>query len=454
MGGRLKYFVHEKGKNNTRSMGSFSVKRRSQTGIYSKTSFYRNSANKCQCSKRSYFTVGGRKIVAKGAIEPVPPGEMKTGFYSTFFCSPKENGRFETNHKSETSEQVSKETAFQNGLSKQSHKPSTTRRLGNFNRSGRCLSTYTHPCKIQKIPTFLYTRKSLPIHQSLFRSNSSTKDIYEDSVGNCGTFKTAKCPSSSISRRLVFNKPVEKVTTDRQRESTQSSCQTRSYDQVGKISISSKSKSNIHRGSFSVGQRNCLSNIRKNSENRTSNFSDNPGTNSTQFPSPSGFNGFMHRADPECSVIYETDTTPSSAFLETSNKGSPSKSPNNSTSVGSLEMVAKSRERETILPRSQFKISYYRCLQARVRRSTRKSHLSGDVVQRRTKVTHKPSGTQSSSFVTPEISASLKRSQGTSSVRQHNGCSIPEQTGRYQISPVVSTDMESIATSNQKTMLR
>ena len=162
---------------------------------------------------------------------------------------------------------------------------------------------------------------------------------------------------------------------------------------------------------FSVGQRNCLSNIRQNSENRTRNFSDNPGTNSTQFPSPSGFNGFMHRADSECSVIYETDTTPSSAVLETSYKGSPSKSPNNSTSVGSLEMVAKSRESvesETILPRSKFKNSYYRCLQARVRRSPRKSHLSGYVVQRRTKVTHKSSGTESSSFVTPEISAHLK----------------------------------------------
>ena len=141
-------------------MGSFSVKRSSQTGIHSKTSFYRSSANKFQYSKRSYFTVGGRKIVAKRCNRTCPSRRNKNRFLFNIFCSPKENGRLETNHKSETSEQVSKETAFQNGTSKQSHKPSTTKRLGNFNRSDRCLSTYTQPCKMQKIPTFYIQGKA------------------------------------------------------------------------------------------------------------------------------------------------------------------------------------------------------------------------------------------------------------------------------------------------------
>ena len=50
----------------------------------------------------------------------MPPGEMETG-YIQHFCSLKENRRLETNYKS-TSGQVSNKMAFQDGLSKQSHK--------------------------------------------------------------------------------------------------------------------------------------------------------------------------------------------------------------------------------------------------------------------------------------------------------------------------------------------
>ena len=135
-----------------------------------------------------------------------------------------------------------------------------------------------------------------------------------------------------------------------------------------------------------------MSNIRKNSENRTSNFSCNSRTNSTQFSSSSGSNGFLHRTDTKCSVIHETDTTSPTAFLETCNRRTSSKSSNNTTPVRLFKMVEKQRKsvaREAILPRSQLKNSNNRCLQARLRRSPRKSHLSGYMVQRRAKVAHK-----------------------------------------------------------------
>ena len=408
------------GKNNTRSVGSFSIKRRSKIRLHDKASILRSKTNKCHCTKRSYFTVGGRKIVTKRCNRTCLSSRNGNRFLLNIFCSSKENRRLETNHKSKTSEQVSKEIAFQNGLSKQGHKSSTTRRLGNFNRSVRCLSAYTNTCEIQKVSPLLDTGKSLPVHLSLFRSNASPEDFYKGSVGNCSTPEIAKCPSSSISRRLVHNKSVKKLASVRQRESAQSTCQTRSYDRVRKISSSSKSKSNLHRGSFSDGQRNCMSNIRKNSENRTSNFSRNSTTNSTQYPSSSGANGVLHRTDTKCSVIHEADTTSFTALLETCNRRTSSKSSSNTTPVRSSKMVEKQRKsvtREAILPRSQLKNSDNRCLQARLRRSPRKSHLSGYMVQRRAKVAHKSPGTESSSFVTPEISASLKGSHCISSIR-------------------------------------
>ena len=449
----LKIFCSRMGKNNARSVDFVGLKRRSKIRFHDKTSIFGSTTNKCQCSKRIHFTVGGRKIVTKGCNRTCAASGNANRFLLHIFRGPKENGRLKTDHKFKTSEQVSKEAALQNGLSEQGHKLSTTRRLGNFDRFGRCLSTHSNSCEIQKVSTLLHKRKSVPIHMSLLRSNTSTKDIYQNSDSNCSTFETAKCPTSSLSRRLVHNKSVEEVASVRQRKSAQSSCQTRSYDQARKISTSPKSKSSVHRGSISVGQGNRMSNIRENSKNSASNIAGDTGINSSQFSSSSGLNGFMHRAYSKCSVIHETDTTPSFAFLETCNKRYAGKSTNNAAFIRPHEVVEKQRKsvtREAILPRGKFENSDNRCLQARLWRSPRKSHLSGYLVQRRQKVAYKPSRTESGSLVSTEISASPERSLCSSTVRQHNGCSIPESSRRHKISSVMSVDMEPITTSNKE----
>ena len=441
------------GENNTRSVDSLSLKRRSQVRFYDKTSILRSKTYECQCTKGSHFTVGGRKIITKRCNRTCASSRNGNRFLLNIFRSPKENRRLEANHKSKTSEQVSKETAFQDGLSKQSHKSSTTRRLGNISRSSRCLPTHTNSYKVQKISPLLRTGKSIPIYVPLFRSHLGSKSFYQDGVSNCSTPQIAKCPSSRISGRLVRNKSVEKIATARQRKSAQSSCQTRSCDQARKISFSPKSKSNLYRGSFSVGQRNSMPNIRENSENRKSNSSCNSRTDSLHFSPSSGFNGFMHRTGSQCEVIHETNTASSPALLEACNRRTSSKSSNNPVSVGSFEMVGKQRksiEREAILPRSQFKNFDNRCLQARLRRSPRKSHLSGHLVQRRTEDAHKSSGIESRSLVVPEISSTLKRSLCSSSVRQHYRGPIPESARRNKISTAMSVNMESFATSNKE----
>ena len=452
VGGRLRFFVQEWEKNNTRSVDSVGLKR-SKIRFHDKTSIFGSTTNKCQCSKRIHFIVGGRKIVTKGCNRTCAASGNANRFLLHIFRSPKDNERLKTDHKFKTSEQVSKEAALQNGLSEQGHKLSTTRRLGNFDRFGRCLSTHSNSCEIQKVSTLLHKRKSVPIHMSLLRSNTSTKDIYQNSDSNCSTFETAKCPTSSLSRRLVHNKSVEEVASVRQRKSAQSSCQTRSYDQARKISTSPKSKSSVHRGSISVGQGNRMSNIRENSENSASNIAGDTVINSSQFSSSSGLNGFMHRAYSKCSVIHETDTTPSFAFLETCNKRYAGKSTNNAAFIRPHEVVEKQRKsvtREAILPRGKFENSDNRCLQARLWRSPRKSHLSGHLVKRRQKVAYKPSRTENGSLVSTEISVSPERSLCSSTVRQHNGCSIPESSRRHKISSLMSVDMEPITTSNKE----
>ena len=211
--------------------------------------------------------------------------------------------------------------------------------VGNISRSSRCLPTYTDSYKVQNFFLLLRIGKSILIHMSLFWPHLGSKRFYQNGVSNCSTPQIAKCPSSCISGLLVLNKSVEKIATARQRKSAQSPCQTRSCYQARNISLSPKSKSNLYRGSFSVGQRNSMHNIRENSENRKSNYFCNSRTNSIHFSPSFGFNGLMHRTGSQCAVIHETDTASSPALLEACNRRTLSKRSNNPVSVRSFEMV-------------------------------------------------------------------------------------------------------------------
>lgn len=434
-------------------MGSFGNKGWSQVRIHSQTTLHRNSTYKCKCPKRSYFTVGGRKITAKRCNRTCPSRKYEDRFLFNIFSSPKENRRLETNHKLETSKQVSKEAAFQDGLFKQSYKPSTTGRLGNFNRSSRRLPSYSNSCEIQEISKVLHSRKGIPIHFHVLRSNGSAQNVHEINIGNCSSSKNAECPSGSLPGRLVLGKSVETSTSARQRENTQSSCQSRSNNQIGKINLNSKPESHIYRGSVSVGQRNCLSNIRKNSENRSSYFIDNTGTNSTQFSPSSGLNGFLYRTGPKCTAVHETNSAAFTAFLETSDKGSPSNNTNNSAfdrSFTVVESQRKSLERKNFQSKNKHKNSYDRRIQAGIRRSFRQPHLSRVLVRKRKEIAYKPSRTQSSSFVDSEISAPLERSESFDTVRLHNSCPVSQQAGRDSVSTVMSANLGIVSVNNQK----
>jgi hypothetical protein len=58
------------------------------------TSKVRSADNKFvkYCTYIKYFRRGKKKLLGKGAIELVPPGQEGQGFYSTFFIVPKKDG--------------------------------------------------------------------------------------------------------------------------------------------------------------------------------------------------------------------------------------------------------------------------------------------------------------------------------------------------------------------------
>ena len=130
VGGSLNYFVHEWERILTQDQWFLSVlKEGLKLDFMTEPPFAEVRQSNVNLHNAALSQSEVEKVLQNDAIEPMPPGEMEAD-YIQHFCSPKENSRLETNYKSKTSEQVSRKTIFQDGLSKQSHKPGTTRRLG------------------------------------------------------------------------------------------------------------------------------------------------------------------------------------------------------------------------------------------------------------------------------------------------------------------------------------
>ena len=104
-------------------MGFVSFKAGLQTRISTNTE-YRHTSNLCKCKRYSYFNARGRKVIAKRRDRTCTTyGNSQRFLQYIFLCNKKDRG-FKTSDKSTTSEQISPNSTFQNGLSYQGHKSS------------------------------------------------------------------------------------------------------------------------------------------------------------------------------------------------------------------------------------------------------------------------------------------------------------------------------------------
>lgn len=448
-----KILCQRMGKNNTRSVGSLSTKRRPQVRFHIKTPFHRGSTDQCQCSTRKYFTAGGRQIIKKRCNRTCTSRQDTNRFLFNIFPCSKENGGFKTSYKLKTTEQVSQETTLQDGLSKQGHESSSTRRLGDFNRLERCLFSHTNSSSTQKIPKILHSRQGISVYMPLLRSNDRAKVIYEGRSSRSSLFKGAQSQTSSVFGRLVSRQPNQEVSNGRQREIAQPSSESRFSCQSREINVMSKSNHNIHRGSFSSEQRNGFPNSGKNSENRASNFSYKERTNSSEFPPFVRINGILYRAGPSCPSVYETSTTPSTTLLETCNKRSPTQNSSKQTLGESFEVVAKQGQSivgKTIPSEAKFKSTDNRCLKTRLWRSFGKPDLSGHLVSTTEDITYKLPGVGGSISINPTFPSSVERPECTGKVGQHNSSSVYKQTRGHTVTSTVLPGMGLMENGNKE----
>ena len=92
VGGRLKHFVHVWEKI-TQYQWVLSVLREGlKLGFTTKPHFTGIRQTDVNAQNAAILQLEVEQLLQKVAIEPTPPGEMKTGFYSTFFVDPKKTG--------------------------------------------------------------------------------------------------------------------------------------------------------------------------------------------------------------------------------------------------------------------------------------------------------------------------------------------------------------------------
>ena len=440
-------------KDYSRSVGPFDNKRRAQTGIYYKTSIFRHSKDKCQCPKFKYFSVGGRQITRKRCYRTCPTRKYADRFLFNIFSCAKKVRRTKASYKFETPQQVSTETAFQNGLFKQSPESSSERRLGNFNRSERCLFTYTPSCSSQKVSSLLHSRESVPIHMSLFRSLPGAKKFHKDSDGHSSLPQNAEPEISCLSGRLVPSKPDQTVTYQRQNKNSQSPLRTRFLDQSGEIGSSTQSEHNLHRSIFPIRKGLSVSNSRENSKNISSNSAPETGTNSSKFSTSFRPYGFMHRDSTSCSVIHEASTTPSVALLETNFSGSPDQNSNQQFSCRPFKMVEKERKfsrGKAICPIGMLKSTDNRCFKDRFWKPYEQSKFSRSLVRTGENFAHKLSRVGSRASVNTTFSSTAHRPKCVDKIRLNDRSTVYKQTRGDTLSTSLLPDLEVMEHSNQK----
>lgn len=102
----------------------------------------------------------------------------------------------------------------------------------------------------------------------------------------------------------------------------------------------------------------------------------------------------------------------------------------------------KHHERQTINSEPNMGNSYDRCIKNRLGRPFEQQNNSGDLVKQIQEQPHKQSGVGSSVSNNQTFLSSSNAQTSTDSIRQHNSCTIHQQTRGDKVNEVMSTDLE------------
>ena len=250
------------GRNYTGSVGFGHHKGWLQVGVPKDTSLQWCESNQCSCKTTKFYKRKNEFLVRKSAIEVVPPSQIQRRFLQYIFSRSKENWRNETSNQFKASQCVSPKTALQNGHSYKGDQHGRKGRLGDINRSKRCISPYYDIQGSSEISEISISRNGLSVPLSLFRSNKCPENVCKGEGSNCRSFKEKRASFGKLQRRLVEFKSVEARSYRKRRFVAQSPLSTRFHDKQRKIPPSSCAGYNLSGKFIRFKERPRLSNTR------------------------------------------------------------------------------------------------------------------------------------------------------------------------------------------------
>ena len=442
--------------NNRLQMCSVNYSRRLQTGISEFTSIFRNQTNSCECDKSRCFKFRGKKFVRKSSNRTCTFCRATPKFLQYLFLGSEKVRRATSCDKFETPHSVPQNSAFQDGHNENGSKPSKERRLGYFNRPKRCLFSCVNPSKTPKISSLPHSGKSLSIPSIGLRSKNLAKGVHQggSSGHSRSSFENAEHKISSVSRRLASPECNKKVTSQGQRNHSQSLFLTRVLSKCRKIKSGTNSKYHIYRRKVLSRQGNCHANSRQDGKVKKGNFSsDGKRSVCKAVLTNSASDGLLYRNNTKWKTIHETNTTSPLALVETSVQRSRVCISKISASGGTPELVVTGSQHcqgQIFVSKSSQQNNCHRCVHSRVGRKLRHPDRARHLVRGTERISHKLSGAGGSSLDFTELSSSVEKSVCFSKIGQHNSDSIYLLTGRDWASSVMLQSMGTSAIGNQK----
>ena len=398
-------------------------------------------------SKRNF------KFIGKAGHRTSVNSKSKHRFLQYTFHHSKKERKIATRNKSETPQQVSLEKAFQNGHITKSHKSSEKRRLGNINRSDRCLFAHSNSRQSSQVSAISHKRPKLPVESNVLRSNICAKSLYKNNVSSHGVSALTKHTNSSISRRSSNPESIKNKLTKRSEKVHQSSSFTRFHYKCGKIKFGTKSSHSVLRNKlpskcrFSQTNRRAYTKAAKSSMVNT-----RRSKSSNRFFAPSRHNCVLHRNYTKRTVVHEANTVTPFSILETKFSKFREKNSDHKSFKNASKLVVKQKQsvkRKDNSSKTGPGHCDNRCIKNRVWRSHELQNSPRRMVRGTKKLAHKSfrdGGSVSNSKTLPKVTS---RSDSVDQKRQHNRGTIRKQTGRYQVPSAILQNVGSVELGNR-----
>ena len=435
-------------------MGSVSSSDRLQTRICSKTTIHGDKADEHSLQKSRNFSKRNNRTTSKRCNRKSTKSQSKCRFLQYTFSGAKKIWKTETCDKPETPQQVSRKETFQNGHISKSSELSDTRRLGSFDRFNRCLSPHTNFPKTSSISEVLSDGSVLPMESTVFRPNISTQGLYQSTFGSHGSPTHPKYSNSSLLRRPIDSKSVQGKTSCRQGNNHKSAGITRFHNQCRKIVTNTKSNNSVSRNSVPSQAGYCNANKRKSRKTLQSCKSHYIGSkHSKRFSTFAGNHSVMHRNNPKCKTVHETNSVTSPVILETGISKFRKRNTNNTTSHFSSSVVVKTNKH---IKRQKFCSKTNNCnhnnrrVKSRLRRSHELAGSSRRMVNCTKRMAYQSARDGSSVSGVETLCTKSKGPQCVDKMRQFDGRTIHKQTRGHSVIPVMLQNVGHVELGHSK----